>query len=204
MKKGKNIVLGLLFLMVVSCGQRVELPILGETSVDPYTGDLVHYKAPDFQMKNQLNSVSHRDAYNGKVHVVDFFFTSCPTICPQMTNHLKRVEEAYAKEDRVSILSYSIDPVTDTPERLKAYAEEYDIDDSKWALLTGGKEEVLELAKGYKVRAFDDSLGEERNLIHDGTFVLIDGRHRIRGYYNGLDEKDTQRLITDIARLLKE
>jgi protein SCO1/2 len=121
-----------------------------------------------------------------------------------MTKNLKLVEEAYVKEDRLAIISYTIDPVKDTPERLRAYAEDYNIDHDKWALLTGSKELVFELAKDYKVRAFDDSTGEERNLIHDGTFVLIDGQHRIRGYYNGLDQLDTQRLINDIAKLLKE
>ena len=204
MKKVRTIILILLSPLALSCEEEAKLPILGESSVDPGTGMLVHYKAPKFQMKNQLNFVSERASYDGKVQVVDFFFTSCPTICPQMTTHLKLVEEAYAEDDEVAIISYSIDPEKDTPQRLKAYAQEYDIDDSKWALLTGSQEEVLELAKDYKVRAFDDSTEEERNLIHDGTFVLIDGQHRIRGYYDGLDQLDTQRLIDDIAKLLKE
>ena len=193
-----------LLLMGCSCENKTNLPILGETSVDPSSGDLVHYQAPDFQLKNQLNSLSNRAAYNGKIQVIDFFFTSCPTICPQMTTHLKLVEEAFADEDAVAIISYSIDPKNDTPGRLKDYADSYNIDNEKWAFLTSETDEVFKLAKDYKVRAFDDTMGEERNLIHDGTFVLVDGQHRIRGYYNGLEEVDTKRLITDIEILLDE
>ena len=136
--------------------------------------------------------------------MVDFFFTSCPTICPQMTNHLKLVEQAFLQEDRVGIISISIDPKNDTPERLLEYSKNYDINTDRWNLLTGCDDIIFELAKDYKVRAFDDSSEEEINLIHDGTFVLVDGQQRIRGYYNGLEDEDTERLINDIKILLKE
>jgi protein SCO1/2 len=179
------------------------LPILGETSVDPSTGEAVHYRAPDFVLTGQNGELFSQKDVRGKIHVVDFFFTSCPTICPQMTTHLKDVQEQFEGNDRVSILSYSIDGANDTPEVLSNYAETYGIDQKQWKLLTGNPSDIFELSRGYKVMAFDDSLGNDRNLVHDGTFVLLDSRRRIRGYYNGLDPEDTQRLISDMKILLK-
>ncbi|WP_405204941.1 SCO family protein [Aquimarina sp. LLG6339-5] len=196
-------ILGLIVLLF-SCNQKESLPILGETSIDKETDEFVYYKAPEFQLKNQMNQVANSDTFKGKIQVVDFFFTSCPTICPQMTRHMKLVENKFQDENRVAIISYTIDSKTDTPERLKEYAETYDINNDKWTFLTGNSETIFELSKDYKVRAFDDSNQQGSNLIHDGTFVLVDTERRIRGYYNGLDKKDTNRLITDIQKLLKE
>ncbi|NRB46984.1 MAG: SCO family protein [Saprospiraceae bacterium] len=197
--------LGLLIL--ASCLTEAEspLPILGEKIQDPATGKWDYYRAPTFEMVNQLNQATSSEQFEGKVQVVDFFFTSCPTICPKMTNHLKVVQEAFAEEEGLNILSFSIDTRNDTPDRLLRYAERYEVDHDRWSLLTGGGEDIFELAKDYKVRAFDDSYENEQtgaNLIHDGTFVLLDGERHIRGYYNGLELSDTQRLISDIKKLL--
>ncbi|WP_046755991.1 SCO family protein [Kordia jejudonensis] len=192
-----------IILSAISC-KNERLPILGQTTTDNETGEVLHYKAPSFNLTNQLSSSVTEADFKDKIHVVDFFFTSCPTICPQMTNHLKLVEKVFMKEDRVAIISYSIDPKNDTPEQLKRYAKNYDIDNNKWTFLTGNSETIFELSKDYKVRAFDDSNDLGKNLIHDGTFVLVDGSQRIRGYYNGLEEMDTKRLIKDILTLLKE
>lgn len=179
------------------------LPILGETSVDPSTGSLIYYQAPSFSFIDQLNQGISEEDFEGKVYVVDFFFTSCPTICPQMTNHLKLVQDHFLGEKRLGIISYSIDPKYDTPERLAAYADRYGVDQERWSLLTGYETDVFELAKDYKVSAFDDTMGDERNIIHDGTFVLIDAKRRIRGYYDGLKKAEVKRLIGDIELLLK-
>jgi protein SCO1/2 len=179
------------------------LPILGERSLDTQTGEITYYQAPQFAFTNQSNKTITSENFNGKIYVVDFFFSSCPTICPVMTNNLTLVQERFRENERVGIISYSIDPTYDTPERLAAYADLYQVDASKWSLLTGDKSEIFEIAKDYKVRAFDDTFAGESNLIHDGTFVLIDDKRRIRGYYDGLSEGDVQRLIEDIDVLLK-
>lgn len=191
-------------LLLISCSNQQSLPILGETSIDEHTGELVYYTAPEFQLINQLNSVSTNDNFKGKIQVIDFFFTSCPSICPKMTSHLRIIEEAFSENDKVHIISYSIDPKTDTPERLQAYANSYEIDSNKWTFLTGDSETIFDLSKDYKVRAFDDNNWQGTNLIHDGTFVLVDSERRIRGYYNGLEKAETDRLINDINILLKE
>ena len=194
----------LLLMIFTGCKKNDRLPILGESSIDPLTGKNRFYQTPGFILKNQFNKdVTHKDLEN-KIHVVDFFFTSCPTICPKMTGHLKLIEEAFEKVDEVAIVSYSIDYQNDTPGRLRQYSKNYDINDKKWTFLTGGSGEVFELSKDYKVMAFDDGVADQRNLIHDGTFVLVDGKRRIRGYYDGLSARDTERLIVDIQKLLKE
>lgn len=194
------------FLFLVACSEEEKaLPILGETSIDPATGEVVYYQAPTFALTNQLNQTITNQDFNHKIQVVDFFFTSCPTICPRMTSHLKEVEKSFAHEKEVALISFSIDSRNDTPERLLAYAERYEMDNHKWSLLTGDSDQIFDLAKDYKVRAFDEGEGDsEHNLIHDGTFVLVDGERRIRGYYNGLEVADTQRLMEDISRLLNE
>ena len=195
----------LMFVMLLlSCAQEERLPILGETSTDPKTGEIVHYKAPEFELINQLNKKASSDEFTNKIQVVDFFFTSCPTICPKMTKHLKLVENHFQNNDRVAIISYSIDAKNDTPERLKTYADMYKINNDKWTFLTGDIEKIFEISKDYKISAFDDSNAQGSNLIHDGTFVLVDGLRRIRGYYNGLDQTETEKLIADIEILLKE
>ena len=113
-------------------GQR--LPILGETSIDEATGQVTYYTAPAFAFTNQTNEIITHQSIKGKVHVVDFFFTSCPTICPKLTNHLKRAQDRFQDEEKVGILSYSIDPRHDTPEKLSRYATAYNINNEKWWL----------------------------------------------------------------------
>ncbi|MEO1031716.1 MAG: SCO family protein [Bacteroidota bacterium] len=188
--------------IVISCNNK-QLPILGETTVND-NGKTIHYMTPEFELVTQDNTGIHSASFEGKIQVVDFFFTSCPTICPKMTSHLKLVEAAFKDEKKVQILSFSIDPKNDTPKHLKAYASQYDIDTANWTFLTSENGKVFELAKDYKVRAFNDSTENEPSLLHDGTFVLVDGTSRIRGYYNGLEIEDTKRLIKDIKLLLKE
>ncbi|MEO1053626.1 MAG: SCO family protein [Bacteroidota bacterium] len=195
----------LLIASLLACENRTgdALPILGETTVDEKTGNVVYYQAPAFSFTDQLNQTISNADFDGKVYVVDFFFTSCPTICPKMTNHLKRVQDHFEDEKGVGIISYSIDPEHDTPERLSAYADHYGIDQAKWSLLTGADTEIFEIAKDYKVMAFDDGTQHQPSLIHDGTFVLVDDKRRIRGYYNGLDDTEVTRLISDIEWLLE-
>ncbi len=202
MKRLNTQVFAILMLFTMSCNNR-QLPILGEMAINA-NGETEYYTTPDFEMVNQNNTGIHSASFEGKIQVVDFFFTSCPTICPKMTSHLKLVEDAFKHEERVQILSFSIDPKNDTPQRLEAYANQYEIDTKNWTFLTSSNEDIYEIAKDYKVRAFNDGTEDESSLLHDGTFVLVDGASRIRGYYNGLTVDDTKRLIRDIKLLLKQ
>ncbi len=195
----------ILFILLGSCSKSersLEVPILGQTSTT-FFGNTVYEKVPGFELTDQFGKVISDRKFDTKIQVVDFFFTKCPTICPVMTKHLKDVQEYFLNEEKVAIISYSIDTKNDTPEQLKSYADHYEINTQQWSLVTGNQEDIFALAKGFKVRAFDDSFRDENSLIHDGTFVLIDTERRVRGYYNGLDKKDTKRLIEDIEKLLK-
>lgn len=205
-RPGSIILLFAALVMVNACRSQQEptLPILGETSIDAESGKLVHYTAPAFSFTDQQERFISEATVAGKIHVVDFFFTSCPTICPKMTSHLVQVQDHFEDEPKVGILSYSIDPQHDTPERLAAYAERYQINAERWSLLTSQESDVFALAKDYKVMAFDDTGHSLDGLIHDGTFVLVDDQRRIRGYYNGLEAADVLRLIGDIEILLRE
>ncbi|WP_299243353.1 SCO family protein [uncultured Aquimarina sp.] len=202
-----------LFLIILgSCNQRKEvalsqmLPILGEIAIHPKTKDTIFYKAPKFKLVNQENKAIEHTDFSNKIQVVDFFFTSCPTICPVMTNNLAEVQTYFEDEEKLRIISFSIDSKNDTPEILKEYAAMHEVPTNKWSLLTGDQKQILQLAKDYKVRAFTEKSMEDEsdNLLHDGTFVLIDTQRRIRGYYDGLDANDTNRLINDINVLLIE
>ena len=194
----------LIVLFFTCCNEQKKLPILGELIIDPITGKEEHYKAPTFRLTNQLDEISSHEDFKGKIQVVDFFFTSCPTICPTMTRHLKLVQEAFRDNEMVNIISFSIDPKRDSPQQLKAYAENYSADHATWKFLTGNRDTIFDLSRDYKVMAHEDSAHGEDFLVHDGTFVLIDGERHVRGYYNGLEGKDTQKLIGDIRILLQE
>ena len=191
-------------LFFTCCKERKELPILGETIVDPITGKEEHYNAPAFRLTNQLNEISSHDDFKDKIQVVDFFFTSCPTICPTMTSHLKMVQASFQDNEKVNLVSFTIDPERDSPQQLRKYAESYCADHGTWKFLTGNRDTIFDLSRDYKVMAHEDSEHGEEFLVHDGTFVLVDGKRHIRGYYDGLDRKDTQRLIGDIQTLLQE
>ena len=172
-------------------------PILGETFVSKTHGN-----------PNKISLINQQEKpfdglRTGKIKVVDFFFTSCPTICPKMTSHLKEVQLHFSKNQKVEILSYSIDGLNDTPEVLKNYAKKpQELIPINGSLITGEPSAIFKMSQAYKVMAYDDSNDIERNLIHDGTFVLVDDKNQIRGYYNGLELKDTQRLISDMEKLL--
>lgn len=166
------------------------------------TYDTVYHQVKDFTLTNQLGEkVSLYDIEN-RIVVVDFFFTSCPTICPTLTRNLKMVQEAYNKHDTlIQILSLTVDPERDTAQKLKAYADKYSIDPKNWWLLTGDKKEIYDLARyEFFVNAVQGDGGPD-DFIHTEKFVVIDKDRYIRGYYNGLDTNDVRRMVNDIAVL---
>lgn len=180
-------------------------------------------KAPQFQFVNQNKDTISNSDYLGKVYVVEFFYTSCPTICPIMNKNLLEVAEEFKNNDDFGIASFSIDPKRDTPEALKEYAAKHEIVHPNWNLLTGESEDIYDLAlEGFKLIAQDDPQ-EPGGIMHDGLFVLIDQEGYIRSrqddfgnpiiYYRGYIERDaiaelgqeepqTNELIEDIHTLV--
>lgn len=182
-----------------------ELPIftpadLRPTLVHPSLIGKTTHKIPNFSFTNQFgNIVSHEDVQN-KVYVVNFFFTSCPSICIDLTNNLKIVQNAFDNE--ILILSHSVDPEIDSVERLMKYQIINEINGSNWFLLRGNIDEIIKMAQlGYfAIASIDNHV--ENSLIHTENIVLVDDQQRIRGVYNGTSELEMSYLIDDIKRLL--
>ncbi len=182
---------------------QLDLPILGERYVDD-NQDTVYHRIADFSLVNQLGDTITNSDVSGKVYVADFFFTSCPTICPLMKKEMLRVYEKYQENPNFKILSHSIDVAHDTPEVLKDYAEKLGVESaSTWNFLTGDQEKIFELGQtSYLTTAMADQL-EPGGFLHSGAFLLIDQQGRIRGVYDGTKSDQVDRLINDIPKILK-
>ena len=185
------------------------LPILGERDtvtkvVDGKTvTDTVYYKIPPFQFVNQDSLPVSDKTFDGKIYVTDFFFVTCPTICPKMKTQLKRVYEKFKGNPDVMLLSYTIDPRHDTPAVLKEFATNLGITGNQWQFATGPKEEIFKTGKSYMVVAQEDA-GAPGGLMHSGHFVLVDKEKHVRGMYDGTTEEGADKLMADIDRLLAE
>jgi len=158
----------------------------------------------DYRLVNQLGKESSIKNWEGKIVVANFFFTHCPSVCPKMTNNLKKVQKANVGDKNLLFVSFSVDPERDSSEQLQKFARRFNIDESNWQLLTGSKKEIYRLArKSFQVIATDGD-GGENDFIHSDQLVLIDAQKRIRGYYEETEEKETDQLIKDIKKLENE
>lgn len=178
------------------------LPVYGKVNV--VGGKKVYHAIPDFELTNQEKHRVTTADWKGRIIVADFFFTHCPVICPKMTNSLKRVQKAFSGDEAILINSFSIDPERDDPRRLKKYAEKFSINTSNWHLLTGSKQEIYKLARnGFMIVATDGDGGDD-DFIHSEKLVLIDTHKRVRGYYDGTNQQEVNKLIFDIKKLRHE
>ena len=184
------------------------LPVYQPAMIDPKLVDesiqfvkKYHTIAP-FTMTNQNGQTITEKDYENKVYVADFFFTTCPSICPIMTKNMFSLQEKLkTKYPEVKLLSYSVTPEIDTIEQLKRYAIENKVDDKIWNLVTGDKKEIYTLARKSYLVVQNDGNGGPHDMIHTENFVLIDEENRIRGYYDGTDINEMDRLITEIGML---
>lgn len=181
-----------------------ELPIMGERYVDD-NQDTVYHKIADFAFINQLGDTITNEDMEGKIYVADFFFTSCPTICPIMKKEMLRVYEKYKDQPNFKILSHSIDPTHDTQVVLKDFAEKLGVENaSTWNFLTGDQEKIFEIGQtSYLTTTMADQL-QPGGFLHTGAFLLVDGKGRIRGVYDGTIADQVDRLISDIPKLLNQ
>lgn len=198
----------LIFIFLKGFGSNsYDIPIFYEKGVDspfkecPIADTTQHY-IPEFSFTNQEGNKVGRKDMEGKVTIVDFFFTSCPSICPKMSSEMERVNDMFRDEDQVQIMSISIDPTYDTPEVLKEYAEKYNAEVGKWNFLTGGVQETYNLAKCGFIIPTIDGLGVPDDFVHSDKFVLIDELGRIRGYYSGTSREDVDLLMLETKVLL--
>ncbi len=160
-----------------------------------------YHKIADFKLVNQLGDTITEQYYKNKVYVADFFFTTCQTICPKMTQNMGELQRKLKNESQVLLLSHTVMPEIDSVPQLKKYADKKGVDVAKWSLVTGSKRTLYDLArKSYLVaKAAPYS---EYDLIHTENFVLIDQKRRIRGYYDGTDTEAMKQLLVDINLLL--
>ncbi len=169
------------------------------------TYDTVFHQIRDFKMTNQLGQEVSLKDMEGKVILVDFFFTSCPSICPTLTKNLRKIQNAYGKTDTLlQILSFSVDPVRDSVQKLRKYGYEYKVNPDNWWLLTGDKKEIYDLARHDYFVSVTEGNGGPDDFVHTEKLVLIDKNRHIRGYYNGLDSNAIKQCATDIATLYLE
>ena len=178
-------------------------PLFLDNEADVYR-QVNHTIAP-FTFTDQDKKQVTEKTINGKIHVADFIFTSCGSICPVMTEQMSRVGKAFEKDTSVVILSYSVTPWIDNPDKLKAYKEAKGIKKADWHFLTGNKSAIYNLAR--QSYFAEESLGftkDSTQFLHTEHFVLVDASKRIRGIYNGTLQLEAEQLIKDIYRLKNE
>ena len=206
----KLLYLTFLFLGVtMGCTEESEpLPFLGQKQIEEKivngeeVTDTIPYTIPAFKMVNQEGDTLTEETVEGSIYVADFFFTSCPTICPKMKQQLLRVYEKYESEPKVKILSHSIDPRHDSVSVLKEYAEKLGVSAPKWHFMTGERDSIYTLARAYMIPAEEDPEAPG-GYAHSGAFLLIDENRHVRGVYDGTDPESVDKLLRDIKTLLR-
>ena len=159
-----------------------------------------YHKISDFKLTNQNGKEITQANYKDKIYVADFFFTTCQDICPVMTKNMYQLQEELKNDNQILLLSHTVIPEVDTVEKLKEYAIENNVDDSKWNLVTGDKKQIYELARKSYL-AVEDSNYSQYDMIHTENFMLIDKEKQIRGFYDGTNSDDINRLLKDIEIL---
>lgn len=199
----------LLLILLNACSTKpARLPILGNRepvtkTVDGKTvTDTAYATIPDFKFVNQYADTITAKSLNGKIYVADFFFTTCPSICPVMHRNMLNVYKEFKSDDNFRIISHTIDPKYDTVPVLKRYADKMGITGNNWWLLHGNKGDTYSIAKSYLQTVQEKNPAGQ--FIHDGFFILIDKQKRIRGTYEGTDPKEVEKLIADIKMLKAE
>lgn len=163
-----------------------------------------YHKIADFSLINQNGKTITQKDYKDKIYIADFFFTTCPTICPIMTDHMYQIQKEILDDDEVMLLSHSVTPKIDSVAQLKRYAQQKGVNDKKWNLVTGDKKQIYELARKSYFAVLTDGNGDEYDMIHTENFMLIDKERRIRNYYDGTDPEAIQQLLEDLKTLKKE
>lgn len=210
MKQLNLISLVLIAFIVVSCGENSgsKLPILGRQEYKEVNGklDTIYHTVPDYSFVDQDSIEVTPSTFQNKIYVADFFFGTCPTICPVMKQQMLRVYDAYKDNPNFAILSHTIDPEHDTVAYLKDFSVKLGVPDNQtWHFVTGDKDEIYEIgsAAGYMVPVGEDA-DAPGGYIHSGAFILVDQERRIRGFYDGTKPMDVTALINDIPKLLAE
>lgn len=160
-----------------------------------------YHTIADFALTNQNGKLVTQKDYENKIYIADFFFTTCPTICPIMTKNMAGIQDKILNDENVMLLSHSVTPDIDSVPQLKKYALEKGVKDRKWNLVTGDKQQIYELARKSYMAVKTDGDGGPYDMIHTENFILVDKERRIRGFYNGTDSEEMKKLLSDLEIL---
>lgn len=203
----KNKIFKYMFILIFICSCKISkqrLPYFDSYDFSPKWNSVDH-KIPKFQLINQNGDTITNNDYTGKIYIADFFFTTCPGICPKLTKHMKILEDLYSNNDQIKFLSHTVMPWHDSVSVLNEYGKRHDIESEKWNLVTGEKEEIYRVARdGYFADNSFKAQESVNEFIHTENFYLIDKNGKIRGVYNGTLEIEIERLKRHIITLEKE
>lgn len=160
-----------------------------------------YHTIADFALTNQNGELVTQKDYEDKIYIADFFFTTCPTICPIMTKNMAGIQDKIKGDDDVLLLSHSVTPDIDSVPQLKKYAQEQGVLDDKWNLVTGDKKQIYELARKSYLAVKTDGDGGPFDMIHTENFILVDKSRRIRGFYDGTNTEEMEDLMSDLEIL---
>ena len=200
----------IVFLFYQALKPKKNLPIYNPADVNPELVDSTvqyiqkYHTISNFSFTNQNGKVITQKDYAGKIYVADFFFTTCGSICPIMTTNMVDVQNAFAKNPKVMLLSHTVFPETDSVPVLKAYAIKKGVNDQKWNLVTGDKKAIYSMARKSYLAVKLGKPSELYDMVHTENFVLVDAKRRVRGFYDGTKKEEIQRLIEDINWLITQ
>lgn len=200
--------IGMIGLIYVLLTPEKKLPVYSPADVNPRLVDQSvkhvrrNHRISDFKLTNQNGKIITQKDYENTIYVADFFFTRCQTICPIMSNNMKRIQTYFEKNDQVKLLSHSVTPIMDSVPILKDYALKQGANDAVWNITTGSKQHIYELARKSYFAVLDEGDGGKQDFIHTENFILVDKKRQIRGFYDGTNFEDITRLISDIELLL--
>ncbi len=160
-----------------------------------------YHTIADFSLINQNGKTITQKDYDDKIYVADFFFTTCPTICPLMTKNMADIQRRIQNDTLVKLLSHTVTPEIDSVPQLKKYAIEKGVNDTKWNLVTGDKKQIYELARKSYLAVQSDGDGGPYDMIHTENFILVDKEKRIRGFYDGTNSDEIEQLMVDLEIL---
>ncbi len=191
----------LLIVILMACQPAEPLPKIGPMSIE--NKDTIPYTIASFEFLNQNKELISNNTFKDDIYVADFFFTSCPTICPRVRIEMLKIYDAFEDHPNVKLVSHTLDPKRDTPEKLNRYARNLEVDANKWHFLTGDKDKLMDMADSYFVSALEDPT-VPGGIEHSGKILLIDKAGHIRAYSEGTDPSATVGFIKKIKKLLKE
>ncbi len=162
------------------------------------------HRVGSFNLIDQDGNEVTENNFKDKIYVTDFFFVTCPTICPKMTKQMDRVYHEFEENNDISFLSHTVMPEADSVAVLKKYANEIGVSSDKWKFVTGDKPQIYNLARKTYFAAVTEGDGGINDFVHTENFVLVDKEKKLRGFYDGTSKKDVDRLIVDIYTLIEE